>query len=77
VRLRTRTTTKGKEATNDHQFEEHCVWDADAAYAVHTPVEVFLLGEHRTDTPYLASFFGSGQLAVPFPLFGDVRLAAF
>jgi outer membrane receptor protein involved in Fe transport len=65
------------EATNTNKFGEAFVLDLSAAYAINRHVEVFLIGENLTDRQYLGTFFGGGQLAAPFQMFGGVRLAAF
>jgi outer membrane receptor protein involved in Fe transport len=65
------------EAPNINKFGEHFVLDLYASYAINKHVEIFLLGQNLTDRQYLSTFFGGGQLAAPFQMFGGVRLAAF
>ena len=65
------------EAPNINKFGEHFVLDLYASYAINKHVEIFLLGQNLTDRQYLSTFFGGGQLAAPFQIFGGVRLAAF
>jgi outer membrane receptor protein involved in Fe transport len=65
------------EAPNINKFGEAFVLDLYAAYRVNKHLEVFLLGENLTDRQYLGTFFGGGQLAAPFQIFGGIRLAAF